>query len=367
MTSPNNVKFYGGACCDRAGAPPSIVADRFLRQHWYPHTHTQAQAYTTNAKDGSHGTKDLVKSFLLVLFPFTMFNQPDPQLEASVTCTSTLGSTTGSFVAPSAALAALFPSSFCWSALAGSSATPPTTTTPTSNTSTANDIILGRGTLHAKHPGNVRFYKLVDQFLEQYNAAETKLEKTNIIHEIYERVLQSGQRFVKQEPPNEPCELVMEGEAKKKIGHTMRYRQKLHRSKMQKSGGMATPPTSTSSSESCLESTFSRSGSLQSLVTEEDKANLTKPLPAPPRLFKFDVPGSKPSEKAIKQLKGIFSDEELDTVLGTPEEATSSSSSSSASSFSSASSLSAAEQYLDMENWNQFDEDMDFTTVSLSF
>ena len=55
-------------------------------------------------------------------------------------------------------------------------------------TCTKEDIILGRGTLHAKHPGNVKFYFLVDTFLDKYNAAETKMEKTNIIHEIYEKV-----------------------------------------------------------------------------------------------------------------------------------------------------------------------------------
>ena len=47
--------------------------------------------------------------------------------------------------------------------------------------STQDDIILGRGTLHTKHPGNVRFYRIVDSFLPQYSQAKTKFEKTDLL------------------------------------------------------------------------------------------------------------------------------------------------------------------------------------------
>lgn len=249
-------------------------------------------------------------------------------------------------------------------------------------TSTNEDIILGRGTLHAKHPGNVKFYLLVDTFLHKYNAAETKMEKTNIIHDIYEKVIRTGQRFVKQEPPSSTCKLVTENEAKKKIGHTMRYRQKLQlqqKSKMIKPHSSATIATASTSSSS---EAFSRSTSLQSLVTEEDKATLTKPLKAPPRLFKFTFPfnpvtpnearsshspwsSSSTNAAAAESTKqrGIFSDEELDTVLGAANEKNGKASQQE-SGDNSDYDYDDDDDDFQYENWNHFDEEMDFTTIS---
>ena len=158
------------------------------------------------------------------------------------------------------------------------------------------DIILGRGTLHTKNPGNKSFYKIVDGFIPLYNAAKTKSDKSDILHQIYLAVLASGRRFVKQnEAPRKTCHVVDEKEAKEKIGHTMRYRQKVQ---VKKTSG------------SVFSEAISRSSSLQSLVTEgESGVAKTRPLPPPPKLAKY-----------VSPQRSIFSDQELSSVLGTPGE-----------------------------------------------
>ena len=89
------------------------------------------------------------------------------------------------------------------------------------------DIFLGRGTLYAKHPGNSLFYQVIDGFLDQYEKARCKIEKTDIIKMIYDRIKECGQRFLKEDSLGSGIFTeAFEDEGKKKIGHTLRYRQK---------------------------------------------------------------------------------------------------------------------------------------------
>ena len=91
-----------------------------------------------------------------------------------------------------------------------------------------NDIILGRGVLHASHPGNIRFYTVIDEHLPEYNAATTRTKKTRIVQRIYDILTSSG-RFVKEHPPSSACVVIDADTAKKKISHAIRYRRKQHR------------------------------------------------------------------------------------------------------------------------------------------
>ena len=93
---------------------------------------------------------------------------------------------------------------------------------------TENDIILGRGVLHAGHAGNRRFYAVIDQYIPMYNAAKTRTEKTRVVQIIYD-VLTSVGRFVKEDPPSAACVVIDADAAKKKISHAIRYRRKPER------------------------------------------------------------------------------------------------------------------------------------------
>mmetsp|Transcript_5109 Transcript_5109/g.9773 ORF Transcript_5109/g.9773 Transcript_5109/m.9773 type:complete len:283 (-) Transcript_5109:229-1077(-) len=86
-----------------------------------------------------------------------------------------------------------------------------------------NDIILGRGNLHASHPGNIRFYKIIDQHIPNYNAAHTRTDKTKVVQDIYDEITSAG-RFVKDDPASAACVVIETNAAKKKISHAIRFR-----------------------------------------------------------------------------------------------------------------------------------------------
>ena len=146
------------------------------------------------------------------------------------------------------------------------------------------DIILGRGTLHSRHPGNRHFYEVIDSFLPYYDGAKTKAKKTDIILQIYKKVSASGQRFLREDPPFTGCIEVDAEAAKKKIGHAIRYRQQRARTMCR-----ASPA----------------SDILQ--VAHNAARNVVTPLVSPV----LPLP-------CKKMARDIFSDEDLDSVLGFP-------------------------------------------------
>mmetsp|Transcript_12786 Transcript_12786/g.24305 ORF Transcript_12786/g.24305 Transcript_12786/m.24305 type:complete len:215 (-) Transcript_12786:126-770(-) len=165
------------------------------------------------------------------------------------------------------------------------------------NSSLEADIILGRGTVHAKHPGNKRFYCVVDTFLPLYSIAGSKSEKTVIIKLIFDTISASGQRFLIEEPSLRSCMEISEDQARKKIGHTLRYRQKL-----------LNPASRAKSIATCYRAshvpspTMSTPG-IDSIPVVSAPSSPTR-SPLPPKRIQVE----------------IISDEELDSVLGLPGE-----------------------------------------------
>lgn len=152
-----------------------------------------------------------------------------------------------------------------------------------------SDIILGRGAAYAKHPGNRRFYSVVDAFLPFYRMTTAKSEKTDMIALIYDEIAISGQRFLKEKGPASTCQEVSKDQAKKKIGHTLRYR-------LQKRTDSKTNSVPRTAFGAQIQSPSSpiRSTAANAVVT---------PLPA-------TYPGHV----------DIIPDEQLDSVLGLPGE-----------------------------------------------
>jgi hypothetical protein len=65
-----------------------------------------------------------------------------------------------------------------------------------------NDVICGRGKKCFKHAGNENFRKILQENLKSYALAQTKTEKTFIIHELINTVheMTPRGRFVKHDP-----------------------------------------------------------------------------------------------------------------------------------------------------------------------
>lgn len=87
------------------------------------------------------------------------------------------------------------------------------------------DIILGRGVLHANHPGNQRFYSIIDKYLPFYDAATSRADKTKVVQTIFETITSVG-RFVKDDAESAACIVIETKKAKKKISHAIRFRRK---------------------------------------------------------------------------------------------------------------------------------------------
>uniref|UniRef100_A0A7S3P3M5 DUF6824 domain-containing protein n=1 Tax=Amphora coffeiformis TaxID=265554 RepID=A0A7S3P3M5_9STRA len=85
----------------------------------------------------------------------------------------------------------------------------------------SQDVILGRGSLHAWHPGNMMFLKRVEECVTYYENAKTKSAKTQIIQEIYDG---TAGRFLVRAPESDQFIEISEPEAKEKISQIIRYR-----------------------------------------------------------------------------------------------------------------------------------------------
>eukprot|EP00977_Amphora_coffeiformis_P015004 scaffold4286_cov92-Amphora_coffeaeformis.AAC.4 len=88
------------------------------------------------------------------------------------------------------------------------------------------DIVLGRGSSCANHPGNMNFTRLIEAHAREYGTMQTKGEKSTLIQSIYERMLRFGQFLRDDEISGKKgiCVVVDAHTAKSKIGHALRYR-----------------------------------------------------------------------------------------------------------------------------------------------
>ena len=85
-----------------------------------------------------------------------------------------------------------------------------------------SDILCGRGKWLSKHPGNARLCNMVDEILPEY-AAAGRTKKSSMIKDLYKQ-LQGTTRFVDVDKITNTCYVVSDEAAKNKIGHTIRYR-----------------------------------------------------------------------------------------------------------------------------------------------
>jgi len=126
-----------------------------------------------------------------------------------------------------------------------SSGTVKTTTTTTTTMTTQfpgvicpknEDVLLGKGTVISRHPGNVRMRQILESFSNQYDSSERRKDKTSLTWEIWTEITKSGARFLKEDPQRGWWVEVDEATARRKIVVGMRdLKTRQQSSKMQTS------------------------------------------------------------------------------------------------------------------------------------
>jgi hypothetical protein len=82
------------------------------------------------------------------------------------------------------------------------------------------DVILGRGSIAYRHPGNVFFRKIVERHMDAYSNATSKLEKTMVVSDIINAVRKQGGDFVRSR--TNTFNMVSERLAREKVGQALR-------------------------------------------------------------------------------------------------------------------------------------------------
>ena len=84
-----------------------------------------------------------------------------------------------------------------------------------------NDVVCGRGKGSYNRPGNKKFRALVQDHVQEYVQAKTKLDKSMVLSSIVEKVREEcGGRFVKQK---KGCwHEIGDEQAREKVGHAIR-------------------------------------------------------------------------------------------------------------------------------------------------
>lgn len=85
------------------------------------------------------------------------------------------------------------------------------------------DVILGRGSAHAWRPGNSQLHNLVDYYQARYHGSSDRKTKANITNIVYESMKTTG-RFLRKIPGTDTYQEVPNKTAREKIAHTFRDR-----------------------------------------------------------------------------------------------------------------------------------------------
>jgi len=86
------------------------------------------------------------------------------------------------------------------------------------------DVVCGRGKGNYSQPGNKRLHVIVQEYLQTYSEAKTKLDKTLVLDVIVDRVREQNNgttRFVKFDSKIGWVEISCE-QAREKVGHVIR-------------------------------------------------------------------------------------------------------------------------------------------------
>ena len=171
---------------------------------------------------------------------------------------------------------------------------------------------MGRGNQFSTHPGNIRFYSVIDQFVDAYFDAKTKFEKSRVVQQVFQE-LSTSARFLRRDPSSKKFFVITDTDARQKISHAIRYRR-------QNSNSSSNSNNSRSSSPATISSPGLVSGDIVA-----PKVNHRRIPQNQSNRFR-DFSETELPQNAITlpskdhRVIDLFSDEDLDCVLGHPHE-----------------------------------------------
>jgi len=93
------------------------------------------------------------------------------------------------------------------------------------------DILCGKSKRCVDHGGSRRFRTVIECYREKYQQALTKWDKTSVTRTIYDNLSQAGSRFLKYNEAQNFWEEISPMAARDKIGHALRFANRLIRRK----------------------------------------------------------------------------------------------------------------------------------------
>jgi hypothetical protein len=96
-------------------------------------------------------------------------------------------------------------------------------------------VLLGRGAACWNHEGNRTFREIVGRFLDDYDSAKLRIEKTMIVSDILDQIKEKGGRFLKKDAATKTWQVVEERQAIEKVGHAIRDKKAIEMKKEEKS------------------------------------------------------------------------------------------------------------------------------------
>ncbi|CAB9512994.1 expressed unknown protein [Seminavis robusta] len=84
------------------------------------------------------------------------------------------------------------------------------------------DVLCGRGKSSFNHPGNKRFRDLITSSIQEYDRADSRLEKSLVVHSIVEGIRSVGGRFLKTDQDTGKWTELDDRACREKVGHAIR-------------------------------------------------------------------------------------------------------------------------------------------------
>lgn len=72
---------------------------------------------------------------------------------------------------------------------------------------------MGRGNQFSTHPGNVRFYSVIDDYTAAYFEAQTKFEKSRVVQQVF-KSLSTSARFLRKDSTTKNFFLISDTDAR---------------------------------------------------------------------------------------------------------------------------------------------------------
>lgn len=94
---------------------------------------------------------------------------------------------------------------------------------------TSNDIVFGRGKKYQDHEGNKRMRDCINEYKQLYNALK-RFQKQTLVETIYEKLVESGARFLRKDEVTDSWLLVKRELATQKVSHALRCKKHLGKS-----------------------------------------------------------------------------------------------------------------------------------------